>query len=89
MMLFNKNKKQQQIEQAKELERQKELEAERLQRETLQREREEAEARAAEALRNTTPYRFSAPEPAPKELISVLKEMLKKLFPDARKAYLV
>lgn len=36
-----------------------------------------------------TPYKFSEPSPMPKELVSVLREMFKKLFPDARKAYLV
>lgn len=35
------------------------------------------------------PYKFSNPDPEPRELISVLKSMLKRLFPDARKAYLV
>ena len=35
------------------------------------------------------PYKFSEPSPMPKELVSVLREMFKKLFPDARKAFLV
>ena len=86
-MLFNKRKKEEEekrIQEEKELKRQ-QMEAQ------LQREREEEEKRAKEneAKKNTSPYKFSKPNPWPKELASVLKEMLKKLFPDAKKAYLV
>ena len=90
-MLFGKNKKQQELEQRQELERIK-LEKEENQR-RLQLEREEAERKAAEearlAARKASPYKFSVPNPMPKELVSVLCEMFKKLFPDATKAYLV
>ena len=34
-------------------------------------------------------YSFYKPDPVPKELISVLKSMLQRLFPDTRKAYLL
>ncbi len=86
--MFGKSKKQTQAELLAELEKQR-LEEEAERQEKLRREIEEAEAMAAEALKNNTPYRFSTPDPMPKELVSVLKEMLKKLFPDAKKAYLV
>lgn len=86
--MFGKNKKQAEARLLAELEKQR-LEEEAERQEQLKKEIEEAEAMAAEALKNNTPYRFSTPDPMPKELVSVLKEMLKKLFPDAKKAYLV
>ena len=88
--MFGKNKKHQELELSLEREREQQRQAEEKERqEKLKREIEEAEALAAEAMKNNTPYRFSTPDPMPKELVAVLKEMLKKLFPDAKKAYLV
>lgn len=91
-MLFGKNKKQRELEQQQELEKIR-LEKEAEQKRQLQKQREEAEMRAAEeariAAKKASPYKFSVPDPMPKELISVLCSMFKKLFPEATKAYLV
>lgn len=91
-MLFGKNKKQRELEQQQELEKIR-LEKEAEQKRQLQIQREEAEMRAAEeariAAKKASPYKFSVPDPMPKELISVLCSMFKKLFPEATKAYLV
>jgi len=37
----------------------------------------------------TASYAFYKPEPYPKELVSVLKNMIQRLFPDAKKAFLL
>ena len=46
---------------------------------------------AQEALAAGTefPYSFYKPEPYPKDLVSVITKMLKKMFPDTRKAFLL
>lgn len=88
-MLFGKQKKQQELLRQQELE-QKRIEKERiLMEEKLLREKEAEEARALEEAKKIAPYKFSVPDPYPKELVSVLKIMFKKLFPDVKKAYLV
>ncbi|MBQ4527335.1 MAG: enhanced serine sensitivity protein SseB C-terminal domain-containing protein, partial [Clostridia bacterium] len=87
-MLFGKRKKELELQQ-KELER-KRIEEERLRREEqLRKEMEAEKIRAQEELAKIVPYKFSVPNPRPKELISVLTNMLRKLFPEAKKAYLV
>ena len=52
-------------------------------------EAQEAVDMTEDAVVNNTLYRFSVPNPMPKDLVAVLTEMFKKLFPDTRKAYLV
>lgn len=87
-MLFNKHKKE-------EAERLAQLEKQRIQKEEERKQKiklEEEEAKRKEAEKKVVkpnPYKFSEPDPKPKELLSVLKNMLKKLFPETKKAYLV
>lgn len=98
-MLFGKNKKEQEFNQQKELEKIS-IEKERIKEEEyklkLQSEKETAENKPAhpvdeikEPPRKLSPYKFSVPDPMPKELVSVLSSMLKRLFPEATKAFLV
>lgn len=50
----------------------------------------EANDNSAEEQENiSSSYAFYKPDPYPKELISVLKSMLQRLFPDTRRAYLL
>lgn len=86
-MLFNKHKKEEE-ERLKELERQR-LQKEEERKQKLKREEEEAKRLEAEKERSKpNPYKFHEPDPKPKELLSVLSSMLKKLFPETKKAYL-
>ena len=88
-MIFPKNKKLEQQEAQKQLELQK-IEEEKLRLEEQKRiEEEQKQKEQEEAVKNTTPYKFSAPNPMPKDLVAVLKDMFKRLFPDVLKAYLV
>ena len=86
-MLFNKHKKEEE-ERLKELERQR-LQKEEERKQKLKQEEEAAKRLEAEKERaKPNPYKFHEPDPKPKELLSVLGSMLKKLFPETKKAYL-
>ena len=86
-MLFNKHKKEEE-ERLKELERQR-LQKEEERKQKLKQEEEAAKRLEAEKERaKPNPYKFHEPDPKPKELLSVLASMLKKLFPETKKAYL-
>ena len=86
--MFGKRKKEAELKAKQELE-QKRIEEERLREEKLRLEMEAERKRAEEEAAKIVPYRFSVPNPKPKELIAVLTGMLKKLFPETKKAYLV
>lgn len=86
-MLFNKHKKEEE-ERLKELGRQR-LQKEEERKQKLKQEEEAAKRLEAEKERaKPNPYKFHEPDPKPKELLSVLGSMLKKLFPETKKAYL-
>ncbi len=88
-MIFNKRKKEEELRQQREL-AQKLIDEEKLRKEEQLRLEAERQAKEeAEKAAKVLPYKFSEPSPMPKELVSVLKDMFKRLFPDVRKAYLV
>ena len=99
-MLFKNKKIKEELERQKKLEIQKkadvqkELEEKHHEEELalLRRKQDEEFSRIKAERKSANPvnkYKFSEPNPKPKELISVLTRMLQKTFPDARKAFLL
>lgn len=86
--MLGRRKKQEELRKQQELE-QKRIEEEKIREEKLREEMEIEKRRAREEAAKIVPYKFSVPDPKPKELIAVLTNMLKKKFPETKKAYLV
>lgn len=60
-----------------------------LQQEEIAEKESDSENETAQTTDVTAEYAFYKPDPYPKELVSVLKGMLQRLFPDTKRAYLL